>query len=399
MTSAHLVLLVAGAAVSLWMLAKVGHALTKLLEGAAAIAVVFLTAWLTVKGLWRAGRWTVRHWRTSLATAAVLAWWHWLGLVSWLVAVALTAVGLLAWRRADRTSFEAWAGRHLRAWWQRWTRYAPRMPGWLRACGLTVPDHDPGITVQVNPFRRTAVRPKPRSRRDQLPHIVRVRSGGSWDEVHVKLVPGQTPEDFDQAARALAVARGVTRCQVRELAPNVVSIDYQRRDLLTDVITCRELAAVAGIDGASIDLRRVWSGRTEYGTDWHQSLQGGHTLIAGSTGAGKNSHSWAPIVSIAPAIRDGLVRVSGIDPKGMELAYGRRLFYRYAVTSKDALALLDDLVGGWRRAKLRSPAASASSRCRVSIRWSCWSSMRSAPCCAMSATERPARPSSIASRC
>jgi S-DNA-T family DNA segregation ATPase FtsK/SpoIIIE len=95
-----------------------------------------------------------------------------------------------------------------------------------------------------------------------------------------------------------------------------------------------------------VDLRRVWSGRTEYGTDWHQPLAGGHTLTAGSTGAGKNSVGWAPIVSIAPAIRDGLVRVSGIDPKGMELAYGRRVFSRYAVTSMDALALLDDLVAG-----------------------------------------------------
>jgi S-DNA-T family DNA segregation ATPase FtsK/SpoIIIE len=53
---------------------------------------------------------------------------------------------------------------------------------------------------------------------------------------------------------------------------------------------------------------------------------------------------WCPLVSIAPAIRDGLVRVSGIDPKGMELAYGRRIFHRYAVTGTDALAVLDDLV-------------------------------------------------------
>jgi len=88
----------------------------------------------------------------------------------------------------------------------------------------------------------------------------------------------------------------------------------------------------------------VWSGRTEYGTDWFQPLAGGHTLTAGSTGAGKNSVGWAPIVSMAPAIRDGLVRVSGIDPKGMELAYGRRVFHRYAVSSKDALALLDALI-------------------------------------------------------
>jgi hypothetical protein len=53
---------------------------------------------------------------------------------------------------------------------------------------------------------------------------------------------------------------------------------------------------------------------------------------------------WCPLVSIAPAIRDGLVRVSGIDPKGMELAYGRRIFTRYAVTGTDALAVLDELV-------------------------------------------------------
>src|SRR5687767_2650980 len=144
MTSAQVVLLVAGAAVGLWMLAKVGHALTKLLEGAAAIAVVFLTAWLAVKGLWRAGRWTIRRWRTSLATVAVLAWWRWLGLVSLVAAVVLVGVGLLAWRRANRTTFEVWAGRHIRGWWQRWIRYAPRMPGWLRACGLTVLDRDPG---------------------------------------------------------------------------------------------------------------------------------------------------------------------------------------------------------------------------------------------------------------
>jgi S-DNA-T family DNA segregation ATPase FtsK/SpoIIIE len=74
------------------------------------------------------------------------------------------------------------------------------------------------------------------------------------------------------------------------------------------------------------------------------SLAGGHTLVAGSTGAGKNSVMWCPLVSIAPAIRDGLVRVSGIDPKGMELAYGRRIFARYAVTGADALAVLDELV-------------------------------------------------------
>jgi DNA segregation ATPase FtsK/SpoIIIE, S-DNA-T family len=346
MTTAQLVVYAAFAGAGLWVLHKIGQVITNVLEAAAAIAVVFVAAWLGVKCTWRVGRWLVRHWRTTLATAAVLAWWTWWGWPSLVVTVAVVGTGLLIWRWVGRGSFEPWAGRRLRAWWQRWVVYAPRMPRWLRACGLTVPDRDPGVHVQVNPFRRSAVRPKVKARADQLPRIVGVRSGGSWDEVRVKLVPGQTPEDFDAAARALAVARGVSRCQVRELAPNVVSIDFQRLDRLAELVPCADLAALANVSGEQVDLWRVWSGRTEYGTDWHQPMRGGHTLVAGSTGAGKNSVGWSPIVSIAPAIRDGLVRVSGIDPKGMELAYGRRVFHRYAVTSKDALALLDDLVTG-----------------------------------------------------
>jgi DNA segregation ATPase FtsK/SpoIIIE, S-DNA-T family len=90
----------------------------------------------------------------------------------------------------------------------------------------------------------------------------------------------------------------------------------------------------------------VWAGRNEYGQDWCLPLTGpaSHCLIAGGSGAGKNSYTWCPLVSIAPAIRDGLVRVSGIDPKGMELAYGRGIFHRYAVTGTQALDILDDLV-------------------------------------------------------
>lgn len=346
MDTGQLVVLALGTGAGLWALHKLGQFLTQLLEALAAVAVVFVTAWLAIKGAWWLGRRVVRHWRTSLTTAAVLAWWHWWGWPSLAITGAVVALGLLGWRLVDRESYEPWTGRHLRAWWQRWIVYAPRMPKWLRACGLAVVDHDPGVSVQVNPFRRTAVRPKITGRADQVPRVVGVRSNPSWDEVRVRLVPGQTPEDFDQAARALAVARGVTRCQIRELAPNLVSIDFQRHDRLSDLVACQDLAQLVNVRGEQIDLRRVWSGLTEYGTPWFQPIQGGHTLYAGSTGAGKNSCGWSPIVSMAPAIRDGLVRVSAIDPKGMELAYGRGVFHRYAVTSHDALALLDDLIEG-----------------------------------------------------
>ncbi|MBW0090624.1 cell division protein FtsK [Pseudonocardia sp. KRD-184] len=353
MTTAQLVLLVLVAGGGLWVLHTLGRWLTQLLEALAAIAVVFVTAWLLMKGAWKLGRWIVRHWRTSVGTALVVAWCYFLGWPSLLITAAVLGLGLLGWRWWDHDSFEPLAGRHLRAWWLRWAIYARKMPRWLRACGLTVVERDPGVHVQVNPFRRSAVQPKATGRADQVPRVVGVRSGGSWDEVRVRLVPGQTPEDFDLAARSLAVARGVSRCQVRELGPNLVSIDYQRHDRLASVVDCQPLCALWGVLGEHIDFRRVWSGRTEYGTDWFQAIEGSHTLVAGSTGAGKNSFTWSPIISMAPAIRDGLVRVSAIDPKGMELAYGRRVFHRYASTSKDALALLDDLIDGMTERKER----------------------------------------------
>ncbi|MCA1694513.1 MAG: cell division protein FtsK, partial [Actinobacteria bacterium] len=329
--------------VVVWLLAKVGKALIKVAEALAAAAVVLLAVWLMIKTVVWALRQVVTRWRTSLTVVAMLAWWQWWGWASLGLTSGVVAGVLTGWRLVDLASFDAWAGRHLRSWWLRWTVYAPKLPGWLHACGLSIkPDAVP-VVVTVNPLGRS-IRRGQRQAQARLPQVLGVRSGASWDEVRIRLVPGQKPEDFDHAARALASARGVARCQVRELSPNVVSIDFQRRNLLADPVACLDLVTLADVAGTAIDVRRVFSGRTEYGQDWHVPLAGGHSLVVGSTGAGKNSVMWCPLVSIAPAIRDGLVRVSGIDPKGMELAYGRRIFHRYAVTGTDALAVLDDLV-------------------------------------------------------
>jgi S-DNA-T family DNA segregation ATPase FtsK/SpoIIIE len=328
--------------VVVWVLAKVGKTLVKVAEALAAAAVVFLAVWLMIKAVLWALRQVVIHWRTSLAVVAGLAWWHCWGWASLATTGAVVTVGLSVWRLVDLMSFDAWAGRHLRAWWLRWTVYAPKLPEWLQACGLGIKQGAPPVVVTVSPLRRNIRRD--RRPAQELPKVLGVRSGASWDEVRIRLVPGQKPEDFDEAARALASARGVPRCQVRELTPNVVSIDFQRRNLLAELVACPDLTGLANVDGAAVDLGRVWSGRTDYGQDWHVPLVGGHTLVVGSTGAGKNSVMWCPLVSIAPAIRDGLVRVSGIDPKGMELAYGRRIFTRYAVTGTDALTVLDELI-------------------------------------------------------
>jgi S-DNA-T family DNA segregation ATPase FtsK/SpoIIIE len=344
----YLTLIMAGVAVAgaVWVLNKIGRALAAILEALAALAGLGLALWIVVRTAFRLVRTTIRHWRTSLAVLAITTWLLWWGWLSLIFTSAVIAASLAVWRWRHRSSFEPYAGLFLRSWWQRWTVYARKLPKWLTACGLTVRDPDRPIVLAMNPLGRSKIRRQVKPRVDQVPRVLGVRSGPSWDEVRVRLVPGQKPEDFDEAARALASARGVARCQVRELKPNVVSIDFQRRNLLANTVSCRDLADFGGMSGSEIDLRRVWSGRTEYGIDWHQSLVGSHTLHAGVTGAGKGAQMWCPLVSIAPAIRDGLVRLSGIDPKGMELAYGRRIFSRYAVTGKDALALLDDLIAG-----------------------------------------------------
>jgi DNA segregation ATPase FtsK/SpoIIIE, S-DNA-T family len=333
-----------------WALHKIGKALITLFEALAAMAVVFVALWWLLKAMVWLFTQVVTYWRTSLTLLALMAWWHWWGWPSLAITLSVITVVLGVWRWVDLISFDTWAGRWLRAWWLRWTIYSPKLPEWLHACGLSITDATTPVTVTVNLVGRQRIRRDRHQPNIRVPKILGVKSGASWDEVRVRLVAGQKPEDFDTATRALACARGVARCQIRELAPNVVSIDFQRRDLLTNPVACPELAT---LDGVSVELRRVWAGRTEYGQNWHLPLTGSasHTLTAGASGAGKNSLMWCPLVSIAPAIRDGLVRVSGIDPKGMELAYGRGIFHRYAVTGAETLRLLDELVGAMQARK------------------------------------------------
>jgi DNA segregation ATPase FtsK/SpoIIIE, S-DNA-T family len=51
----------------------------------------------------------------------------------------------------------------------------------------------------------------------------------------------------------------------------VVSIDFQRRDLLATPVAC---PAFTNLDVSSVDLRRAWAGRIEYRQDWYLPLYG-----------------------------------------------------------------------------------------------------------------------------
>ncbi|WP_370934898.1 FtsK/SpoIIIE domain-containing protein [Amycolatopsis sp. cg13] len=349
MNAGMLLALSAGLAIVLWVLAKLGRALAAIVETLAALAFVGLALWTVARAVGWLVRQLLTRWRTCLTVLAIAAWVHWCGWLS--LVITLGALGLIAmvWHQLDVVRFDRWCGRWLRSWWLRWAVYGRKVPNWLHACGLTVRDEAIPVDVTVNLVsrrrKREAVTRARRASGVAVPKLRQVRSGPSWDEVRVQLVPGQKPEDFDDAARALATARKVTRVQVREIAPDVVSLDFMRRDLLSAPVRCRPLPDLVPVDGLRVDLRAIFAGTTEYGTPWRLPLAGpgAHILVAGASGAGKNSVMWSPLVSAASAIRSGLVRVSGVDPKGMELAYGRGIFARYAVSGKDTLTLLEGL--------------------------------------------------------
>lgn len=90
-------------------------------------------------------------------------------------------------------------------------------------------------------------------------------------------------------------------------------------------------------------LRHIPVGGRADGGRWRLSLIDSHIMIAGITDAGKSSVVWSIMAGVAPAIREGVVRVHALDPKRLELALGRGCFASYA-------AKPDDLVEALRRA-------------------------------------------------
>jgi S-DNA-T family DNA segregation ATPase FtsK/SpoIIIE len=176
--------------VVVWLLAKLGKSLIKIAEASAGAAVMLFPVWLLLESMGWALRQVVTHWRTSLALVALAAWSRCWSPASPGLTAGVVAVVLTGWRLANLASFDTWAGRHLRAWWLRWTEYAPKLPQRLHACGLTIKSDAAPAVVMVTPLGRSARRGR-RQVRAQLPRVLGVRSGASWNEVRVRLVPGQ----------------------------------------------------------------------------------------------------------------------------------------------------------------------------------------------------------------
>src|SRR3569833_422802 len=106
--------------------------------------------------------------------------------------------------------------------------------------------------------------------------------------------------------------------------PGQVWLEFVRQDALR-----KPLAGLLD-SGHPVNLTSLHVGLREDSLPWRVCLLGSHVLIAGATGAGKGSVLSSLARAMGPASRAGLVQVWGIDPKRMELAFGRAIFNRYS---------------------------------------------------------------------
>ncbi|WP_026124579.1 cell division protein FtsK [Nocardiopsis baichengensis] len=292
-------------------------------------AVRFTTPVVQTPAAFILGRWAWRllaflaalpvRFPLSVASVASLvgswALWEWIGPA--LVSTA-AVLGGLAWRHWHPVSFRRWVA--------------------LRALALVR-----GVWVYRRHWQPVLVvsgLAESYLERQYLPRIRSVACNEWADRVRVKLVPGTAPGDFEERTAQLAHGFGAPACRVEVRGPLDVVLEFPRRDMLAEPIGAMPVPASAD----EVDLGALPMGRCEDGRTWTMRLHGTHVLVAGVTGAGKGSVVWSAVRAMLPAIREGLVRVRAVDPKRMELSYGRSLFYRYADAGEACVELLEEAV-------------------------------------------------------
>jgi DNA segregation ATPase FtsK/SpoIIIE, S-DNA-T family len=265
----------------------------------------------------RVAWWLARRPLIPLVLAGIVALGLAWGPVAPAVAVIAAGVALSGWEQVHRTSFDRSAGSVLRGSWRSAWTYGLRWRASMMFAGL-------GGRFDGAEW---------------IPRVVRVRAGRYADRVTVRMVVGQQPADWERRSAALAHAFGARSCQVTLIPgrPGYLNLNLGRQDRLLSVVDPLPVPDV-------VDLNAVPVGVTEDGETWCLAISGGaHTFIAGCTGSGKGSVISSLLRGLAPGIRDGLVEVWAVDPKGgMELALGAGLFSRFAFRPHDMVELLEE---------------------------------------------------------
>jgi S-DNA-T family DNA segregation ATPase FtsK/SpoIIIE len=271
-----------------------------------------------VRLIWRLAWFILRHPLLDALSALLIFTWvklGWPGVAAMAsVLVFVSSAGLVALWLVSPGSFRRWVVDPLRDWWRSWF-YRRRWTAAMTLAGLA-PSYRGRVLVPV---------------------LAGVRAAGAVDLVTVRLVTGQSPDSFADRTVNLSHAFGAQLCRVRDASPGLATLEFVRSDTLAEPIPALPVDPVVNLGALPV-------GRCEDGRPWLLRLLGSHLLIAGATGSGKGSVIWSAVRAMLPAIRGGWVQVWALDPKRMELSFGRDLFTRYADTAATMVGLLEDAV-------------------------------------------------------
>jgi S-DNA-T family DNA segregation ATPase FtsK/SpoIIIE len=222
---------------------------------------------------------------------------------------AATAVGLAClmilagWRLRHPASFHRLVSGRI---WKRWRRWSTYRRPWRHLCAMH------GLTVVLNDHVA-------------VPKLHRVKVGYASDAVTVRMLYGQSVEDWQRASDALSHAFGAMSVRVRQLKPGWAVIEVHHGDALASVVGLPNIPCCEGIG-----VEGLTAGVTERGDRWQVRIGGRHILVAGATGAGKGSVVWSVLAGLGPAVRAGIVHLWVVDPKGgMEFGPGQALYQRF----------------------------------------------------------------------
>jgi DNA segregation ATPase FtsK/SpoIIIE, S-DNA-T family len=264
--------------------------------------------------LWRVIWFIVTHPMLDAVAAVLVYDWLWLGWPGLLALVLLVVSALIGLWLLLPAWFIRLVGNPARNRWRHWF-YRRHWHAAMTLGGLA-------------PMYRKRV---------LVPVLVGVRASRSVDVVTVRLATGQAPADFADRTASLAHAFGAELCRVRELGPGLITLEFVRADTLADPFGALPFPA-------EVNLSALPIGRAESGGPWLLRLLGTHVLVAGATGSGKGSVIWSAVRALLPAIVGGWCQVWALDPKRMELSFGKPIFTRYADQAPDMVKLLEDAV-------------------------------------------------------
>ncbi|MER7500408.1 FtsK/SpoIIIE domain-containing protein [Nonomuraea pusilla] len=278
-----------------------------------AIVTLVIYGWRLLAGCVRT---VCRHPIATLVTFTPVVLTLAFGLRTALLLLTPVLVGLVAWAMTDRSSFARWIGYRLLAWWRLVWIYRRHWQPVMSVSGLARHLHG----------------------RDYLPRLGTVTCTSWADLVTVRMLDGQALKDWTDRLDHLAHGFGAPSCRVTVAKAGHLTLTFPRHNPLATPIPALPIPQEATVGPVEIGTR-------EDGQPWRLKVHGTHVLVAGATGAGKGSILWSAIRGLLPAMRAGLAEVWALDPKLMELSFGRELFHgRYAADPADCADLLDEAV-------------------------------------------------------